>query len=64
MRTLTLIACAAAFGLTASVATAAPKAPPSEASVACSKEADAKNLHGKARKTFRAKCKKTWKKPA
>jgi hypothetical protein len=27
-------------------------------SIACSKEADAKNLHGDARKTFRSDCKK------
>jgi hypothetical protein len=30
----------------------------SATSVECSKEADAKGLHGKARKDFRAKCKK------
>jgi hypothetical protein len=50
---------------------AAPAASPSGAMMAkpdkaamearsqeCSKEADAKGLHGKARKTFRSKCKK------
>jgi hypothetical protein len=33
-------------------------------SKACSKQADAKNLHGKARKVFRAKCKRHGGKPA
>jgi hypothetical protein len=32
--------------------------PHSAASIECSKEADAKGLHGKARKKFRADCKK------
>ena len=36
----------------------APAKPRSEASMACSKDADAKNLHGKARKTFRETCMK------
>ena len=40
--------------------TAAPKMtkPHSAASIECSKEADAKGLHGKARKKFRAECKR------
>ncbi len=43
--------------------TAAPAAkkmakPHSAASIECSKEADAKGLHGKERKKFRAECKK------
>lgn len=43
--------------------TKAPKAakvtkPKSEASMACSKDADAKNLHGKPRRTFREACMK------
>ncbi len=43
--------------------TAAPAAkkaekPRSEASLECSKEADAKGLHGKERKKFRSECKK------
>jgi len=33
-------------------------APRTDESIACSKEADAKNLHGAERKTFRAKCMK------
>ena len=38
--------------------------PKSAASLECSKQADAKGLHGKERKTFRAKCKKDFKSPA
>jgi hypothetical protein len=39
----------------------APKAPVvhTAASLECSKEADAKGLHGKERKKFRSECKKT-----
>ena len=33
--------------------------PRTEASLECSKQADAKGLHGKERKTFRSACKKT-----
>jgi hypothetical protein len=48
---------------TAPATTAAPakKAPVvhSAASLECSKEADAKGLHGKERKKFRSECKKT-----
>jgi len=33
--------------------------PRTEASLECSKEADAKGLHGKERKKFRSECKKT-----
>ena len=36
----------------------AAAAPPSAASIECSKEADAKGLHGTARKKFRSECKK------
>ena len=32
--------------------------PQSAASIECSKQADAKNLHGKARKQFRSSCRK------
>jgi hypothetical protein len=42
---------------------ASPK-PRSEASVECSKQADAQGLKGKKRKTFRATCKKNYKKAA
>ncbi|MFT4096444.1 MAG: PsiF family protein [Rhodoblastus sp.] len=44
----------------AAPATAAPKAaaPRSAASIDCSKQADAKGLHGKDRKKFRSDCKK------
>ena len=44
-----------------STTTTAPKkapAPRSAKSIECSKLADAKGLHGKPRKVFRAKCKK------
>ena len=36
----------------------AAKAPPSEKSIACSAEATAKGLHGKARKAYRKACMK------
>ena len=39
-------------------ATAKAKAPRSEKSLECSKQADAKGLHGKDRKKFRSECKK------
>jgi len=57
-----------AFAQTPAPATPAPAAtapaaskvekPKSAASLECSKEADAKGLHGKERKKFRAECKK------
>jgi hypothetical protein len=34
------------------------QAPRTAKSLACSKDADAKNIHGKARKTFMSHCKK------
>jgi psiF repeat len=49
------------FVLSVSAASAETKAAPkprSAKSIECSKLADAKNLHGKERKVFRAKCKK------
>ncbi len=36
----------------------APSKPRSAVSIECSKEADAKGLHGKARKEFRSECRK------
>jgi predicted outer membrane protein len=59
-----LLMSSAAFAQTAApapAATPAAKAPMvhSAASVECSKEADAKGLHGKDRKKFRSECKKT-----
>jgi len=42
----------------------APAQPRSAASVECSRQADEKGLHGKPRKTFRAKCLKDMKKKA
>jgi psiF repeat-containing protein len=66
-----LIAGAAALIATCGVAAAQtpdkdkkPTKPLSEASIACSKQADDKGLTGKERKAFRATCKKNWKKPA
>lgn len=58
MNTTRLIAAAVAatFVLGAGSAFAAEK-PRSAESLECSKQADAKGLHGKERKTFRAHCK-------
>ena len=42
----------------------APAKPRSAASLECSKQADEKGLHGKARKKFRSKCLKNLKKKA
>ena len=50
---------AAAFSLGCILpAAAATSKPRSAASLECSKQADAKGLHGKERKKFRATCKK------
>ena len=43
--------------------TAKPPVVRTAASLECSKEADAKGLHGKERKKFRSDCKKTGAKP-
>lgn len=66
-----LIAGAAALLLSAGIAEAAtkkaaskPTKPPSEASLACSKEATEKGLKGKPRHAFRAKCMRAYKKSA
>ena len=58
-----LLLMSSAFAQTAAPAPAATpaKKPPvvhSAASLECSKEADAKGLHGKERKKFRSECKK------
>ena len=46
-------------------ATSAPSAPDKKAiSKACTEQADAKNLHGKARKKFRSDCKEHGGKPS
>ena len=60
MQKLMILAGAAAFALSlgTSTAQAAVSKPHSAISLECSKEADAKGLHGKARKHFRAKCKR------
>jgi hypothetical protein len=66
-------ACVASFALVALLSTAsfaqspaaAPAAMDKKAiSKACSDQADAKKLHGKDRKTFRAACKKNGGKPS
>ncbi|MBX9592130.1 MAG: hypothetical protein K2X43_22790 [Hyphomonadaceae bacterium] len=56
-------AAALAFSVTAALAqdkgkAKAPAKPRTAISLDCSKQADAKGLHGKARKSFRAKCKR------
>ncbi len=60
-----LLLMSSAFAQTPAPAAAAPRddeggqKPRSAASLECSKEADAKGLHGKERKKFRSECKKT-----
>lgn len=51
-----LAALLATTALSAQVAVAADAKPRTAESLACSKEADAKGLHGKARKSFRKAC--------
>jgi hypothetical protein len=63
MRKYILLASAAALAVsfTAALAQDAGKAkskPRTAASIECSKQADAKNLHGKEREKFRARCKR------
>jgi psiF repeat len=65
---LVLLAALAGFGLSPAFAQSTSSSPPpassaatsghSAKSIECSKEADAKGLHGKARKKFRSKCKR------
>jgi hypothetical protein len=69
MKTTTLLASAVALAFTFGAAMAqtkdkAPAKPRTAESIECSKQADAKGLHGKERKVFRAKCKKDLAKPA
>ena len=65
-----LVLLAAAATVTAFCASAVaqgatkPAAPRTAASLECSKQADAKGLHGKERKLFRAKCKRDFEKTA
>jgi predicted outer membrane protein len=67
MRKFVFLASAAALALSVSAAlaqeagkakTPAPAAPHTAISIECSKQADAKGLHGEARRTFRSKCKR------
>jgi len=64
-RSASLLFAGAAFAQTSTAPAAAPAAtekkaekPRTAASLECSKEADAKGLHGKERKKFRSECKK------
>jgi psiF repeat len=47
------------FGLLSTSALALETKPRTAASIECSKQADAKGLHGKARKKFRSACLRT-----
>jgi hypothetical protein len=67
MKKFVLLAGAAALALSVNAAlaqetgkakTPAPAAPGTAVSIECSKQADAKGLHGEARKTFRNNCKR------
>jgi hypothetical protein len=66
MQRLVLLAAAAVFSLSSAIAFAqgtgktakTPSGPRTAASIECSKQADAKGLHGKQRRTFRSKCKR------
>ena len=64
MRTIVIAALASCVCATATLAqtTKPAEKPRSEASIDCSKQADEKGLHGKARRHFRAKCMKDMKK--
>ncbi|RKE74362.1 psiF repeat-containing protein [Pseudorhodoplanes sinuspersici] len=57
MKTWSILVATAVFTLAVGPASAAPSTQRSAASIECSKEADAKGLHGKKRKEFREKCK-------
>jgi hypothetical protein len=58
MRIIKLVSIAL-FGLASTSAVALDAKPRSAASVECSKQADEKGLHGKARKKFRSACIRT-----
>jgi hypothetical protein len=65
MKKFMLLASAAALALSGAAALAqdkgkakAPAPPRTAVSIECSKQADAKGLHGKARHSFRNKCKR------
>jgi len=63
MQKLMILAGTAAFALSLGASTAQAK-PHSAISIECSKEADAKGLHGKSRKHFRSECKRQAEKSA
>lgn len=52
---ISLVSIAAGVGASSASATTAPRTPQS---IECSKQADAKGLHGKPREAFRAECKR------
>ena len=61
LRTMALLSTGVAYAQTAAEKPAAAKkvqAPRTEKSLACSKQADEKGLHGKPRKKFMSSCKK------
>jgi hypothetical protein len=58
------LAVALSIGQPVLAQTKAPAASRSAASLECSRQADEKGLHGKARKHFRSKCKKEARKGA
>ncbi len=71
---IALLLAGSAYAQTASTSTTTPttkaapaekkaNAPRSATSIECSKQADAKGLHGKERKKFRSQCKKNASKP-
>jgi hypothetical protein len=58
-----LLLVGSAFAQSTAAQTAKAAVVHTEISMKCSKEADAKGLHGKERKKFRSECKKTGAKP-
>ena len=58
MKNSSVIASALLLAVIAAYPAKSADKPKSEASLECSKQADAKGLHGKERKKFRSECKK------
>jgi hypothetical protein len=61
---VSVFALASLLAICNAAAQKAPAKPRSAASLECSRQADEKSLHGKARKKFRSKCLKDMKKKA
>jgi hypothetical protein len=61
-----VIGSSVSFGQTSDTTTTSPSSPGDKSSIskACSDQANQKGLHGKARRTFRAQCKKSGGKPS